>query len=258
MPVTDLDLETAALAVDQAAQDVAAAERLPLGASAGVAWAAAQGKLRQATAVHARLVEQHTAEAAAVEEFDRAEKAAGKRIAAMGKEAAAEREKVKAAFAAAQAALVGLVDAVAARNAVVDGHATELVELGLALAEGDEHANGARRGAAQLAGEWWLPVDAGALLTLVAERVSLTRVRSKYAAGVELGRLVKVLGLQQRSDVDVEAVEAPPLAFEGRAPLAPSAPAVEGAPVGLSEFRREGERKDREIKYTEVHFGQGN
>jgi hypothetical protein len=248
--ITEHDIEAALLVIDAAAQDAADAEGLPPGPGSGALWAGAQGRLRQAIAAHARLLEERDAEAAAAVARAAAEKGSSERLAAMSKEAAAGRDKLGTAVSAAQAALVALIDAAAERNAGVASHATELAELGLgAMAEGGEYENGvAARGAVLLRGEWWLPVKPDVLLSMVVERVRATQFGTHAGVECELRMRAVMLGLRGRKDLGLDDVELPPevqqparLVVERQIPK---------SIVGISDWRREQEARDREVTWT--------
>jgi hypothetical protein len=210
MPVTELDIEAAVLAVEEAAADVTAAEQLPLGPGAGLAWAAAQGRLRHATAAHERLVQQHAAEQEAEAAAVAAETGAAKRLTAMGKELGASRDKLAAAMTAAQAALVALLDAAAEHDGRRAECAREVVDLGLGVTDGVTRDSCATRsGALRVRGEWWLPVDRAALLTLLTARVSATRIGMHGSTQIELRRVATMLGLHNRRDLLLEEIPLP-------------------------------------------------
>lgn len=213
MFVSELDIEAAGLLVRQAEDEVRAAEQLPPTSTTGIAWAAAQGRLRTAVANHARLVERHAAEQAAEAMAAKAEKAAAKRLAAMAAENEASRAKLHAAITAAQDAMVALTMATDEYNAQVEAQHDELEALGLRLVEGTERVNGSRRQAGVrvvlLDGVKWAPVGREAVLMFVCERVRRARQSFRHN-GLSLRAFAQNLGLGYgRADLDLGSVPLP-------------------------------------------------
>lgn len=251
--ITELDLEAAQLAVEDAQRRVVKAENTSTAnADVGSLYAGAQGRLRHATAARERLVAQYAAERAQAEAFAAAEKNAAKRLAAMGKGAAASREKLLAAFATAQAALVALVDAVDERNSTLGRHAEELADLGLVLPAGGEaeHQNGVTSHCdVKLHGGWWKFAEAGLLVNLVAERVRSSRCPNRVGPRLTVRRLAKATRLFERYDLDIEAVPLPTEAATKQLPRIPFPP-VTGAPVGITERERVRAVESRKVQWV--------
>ncbi len=239
--ITELDLEAAQLAVEEAQRGIVEAENFsPARADVGALYAFAQGRLRHAILTQERLVAQHDGERAAAEAFTATEKSSAKRLAAMDKESTASRTKLQAAFTAAQEALVALVDAVDDRNATLGRHAEELADLGLVLPVGGEgeHENGVTvRCDVKLRGGWWKHLDAGLVVNLVAERVKVARCPDRVGLRLTIRRLAKATRLFERHDVDLEAVPLPDEKASKQLPRI-QFPPVTGAPVGITERER--------------------
>lgn len=105
------------------------------------------------------------------------EKDAAKQIGQAGKELDAAKGKVAAAAESAQAALVGLLDATAAYNAVVATHAAGLAAAGLDL-EGGQTGGGKRTygPAVRVRGMWSMTADPDGVAAWVLHRVARARL----------------------------------------------------------------------------------
>ncbi|MFD7982120.1 hypothetical protein ACFV4M_01905 [Kitasatospora indigofera] len=115
--------------------------------------------------------------AAAKEDRSVLEKAAAKQINQADKELKASKGSVVEAAAAAQQAVVRLMDAVVAHDALVRSHGPVLAGLGLTFNEGQpEYETGSSRSGVKVRGQWWTQVEAGVVAGWLLHRVAEARL----------------------------------------------------------------------------------
>lgn len=218
-------------------------------ADGGAVLAAAQGRLEIATGRLARLREQFAAEREAIAARPGVEKAAAKYVEQASADLRKSRALVVGLANTAQDALEALNKAAEDHDALVRQTAGELAAKGLTLVEGaDFQTGGSRDGGVRLRGQWWLPLNSVQLVSWVGARVGQALA----------GGLVRVFGhpMERRGDgllSDVATPRVVPVAWKW-----PTRGAVEGAPVGISDYDRERERRNREVKTVTMQPGPGS
>jgi len=182
--VTEQDIERAGTALDEAQAGVLALtsawRHIIPSRERGAALAAAQGRMVLAEQALEGLIQQRELEQAELAARPGREKDAGKYIATAGKDLEASRARIAAAAEAAQSAMVELLDAAQAHNALVYQTAGELAAQGLAVDQDHDHQTaGAIAGGkpiVRLKGSWWPSVQSNTLLAWVTYRVAEARL----------------------------------------------------------------------------------
>lgn len=254
--ITLQDIERAETVLNEAEEALAdlgpARRRLLPNRETGAIRAAAEGRVGLAADQLEALTEQRAAEQAALADRPDRERAAGKYVAEVSKDLTASRKRVTAAAAAAQAALVELVDAGGAHNELVTRVAAELDSQGLALDDGAgiEHETGGTRGAVRIKGAWWLSAgDPATLAVWALHRVAVARLRRAHGLIGYLRFFGRRDLLDARTDGLLDAVPDVPGAELREMPRVRCAQ-VTGAPVALSDWARKDEMRRREVTYA--------
>ena len=230
------------------------------GREAGQVRAARRGRVEQAAERLEVLTAQHAAEQADLADRPAREKGAAKLIAGAGKALDDSAARVAVAAEAAQAALVELVDAAAAHDALVHQYGAELAAHGLRLDDGSgvDHATGGKRGAVRIKGRWRLGVDPGTLLVHVAYRVAEARLGRVHGLTSTFRWWSGRPALDRRADDLLDAVK-PVKAGAVRELPKPRIGRVQGAPVVFRDDyeREQAERRNREA-YASYKFTLGD
>ena len=234
--ITELDLERARTAVEDAARAVAKAEE-----RGPDAWATARARHGHAAARLDRLTGDLAAQQATEERRAKTEASPTTRklLDRMGGELAASAKLASEKFAAAQASLVDAVDAAVAHDQAVKRHAASLAELGLTIRDGDRYDNGAHRDGVRIGAVDWLRPRVHGLLPFLAGRVAAARLNDPRYLPQPHHSLAVLLA----------AVPSPPAADLPRPRYESAKP--EGAPVFLAHGEKKPAGSTRHFEYDE-------
>ncbi|MET8862283.1 hypothetical protein ABZW11_04910 [Nonomuraea sp. NPDC004580] len=247
--VTEHDIAQAQAALDDALSALGALNkpwrRLYPSPEAGAALSAAQGRVELAEKRLQDLAEEYEQQQAEIAARPGREKAAAKQLKTAVEDLKASRARVTLAAANAQAALVDLLDAAMAHNALVYQTAGELAAAGLGPLDGHEcETQGAvtsGRPAVRVKGQWWPTVDAGSVAAWVVHRVALARLGRMSPLAARLFMVGQRYDLARRvDDMLAEVPEVPALDVD----LPPVRVAELDGPRAF--FRSEGERQQAE------------
>lgn len=253
--ITEQDIERAETALDEAQAGVLALtsawRHIIPSRERGAALAAAHGRRVLAEQALEGLTQQRKLDQAEIDGRPDREKAAGKYIATARKGLEVSQARIAAAAEAAQTALVELLDAAQAHNALICQTAGELAAQGFTPMEGqDLQTVGIAAGnkfTARLRGSWWLQVDVAGLVPWLAHRVALARLGRVHGLTLQMLAMSRVARLDRRPDGMLAGVADPP-ALPMVKPLKVER-AMPKSPVGIPEWKRELMERDSSNAY---------